>query len=233
MSKRIRFALERVVGWVPNLFVLVLLLGAGWWGHRHHWTLPHVGSQPSHTSLTKLARSSSSKSASPQPGKGALVENLPAIEFSSAEAARNCGILTSVARRQSMNETIVASGIVGYDQTRIAQLSVRVPGVVWRVEKRLGDGVERGDTLIIVDSFDVGAAKASLLEAAVVYRLKRQTRERLEEAQNAVAVRSLREAEAAEEVARAQRFNALQRLLNLGFALRLEEIDGLSSDAIA
>ena len=60
-----------------------------------------------------------------------------------------------------------------------------------------------------------------------------QTRQRLQVVENAVAVRMLREAEAAEEVARAQRFNALQRLLNLGFTLSLDEIDGLSSDAIA
>jgi multidrug efflux pump subunit AcrA (membrane-fusion protein) len=132
-----------------------------------------------------------------------------------------------------MTDVVEASGLVGYDQTRIAQLSVRVPGVVWRAEKRLGDLVEPGDVLMIVDSAEVGAAKASLLEAAVGYRLKMQTRQRLEAVQNAVSERNLREAEAAEDVAKAQRFNALQRLLNLGFTLSVDEIDGLTSDGIA
>jgi cobalt-zinc-cadmium efflux system membrane fusion protein len=162
-----------------------------------------------------------------------LVERLPAIEFPSAVAARNCGIRTGLSEQRAMDEAVTASGIVGYDQTRLAQLSVRTGGVVWKVEKRVGDLVERGDVLVIVDSAEVGTAKANLLEAAVLFHLKSQTRQRLEGLQGSVALRTLREAEAAEEVARAQRFNALQRLVNLGFSLRLEDIEGRSSDEIA
>ena len=88
-----------------------------------------------------------------------LVERLPAVEFTSVAAAKDCGILTTIARQQSMADIVEASGVVGYDQTRIAQLSVRVPGVVWRVEKRLGDFVHQGDVLMIVDSVEVGAPR--------------------------------------------------------------------------
>ncbi len=236
MSSHIRSAIVLLANWTPTILVFATLIGIGWWGHVYHWTLPKLFAPEAAAQHAPVPRAESkvSRVASPTPPQaGVLLEQLPAIEFSSVDATRNCGIETTVARRQSMNNVVVATGSVGYDQTLIAQLSSRVPGVVWRVEKRLGDFVQRGEVLVIIDSAEVGAAKASLLEAAVVYQLKRQTRQRLAEAQNAVAVRSLREAEAAEEVARAQRFNALQRLLNLGFSLHLNEIDGLSSDAIA
>jgi cobalt-zinc-cadmium efflux system membrane fusion protein len=236
MMNCVRFAAAKIIGWLPNLVVLAVLAGIGWWGHRNHWTLPHQG-QTHGKDSRPLTEKSPAATAETQPAaliRRTLVdEQLPPIEFSSAAAARRCGIATAVAWRQAMNDFVEASGAVGYDQTRLAQLSVRVPGIVWRVEKRVGERVERGDVLMIVDSAEVGAAKAALLEAAVVYRLKQQTRARLEEVQSSVSMRSLREAEAAEEVARAQRFNALQRLLNLGFALSLEEIEGLPSDAIA
>jgi len=241
MKNGLRFAAAKTVAWLPNFAVLAVLAGLGWWGHHYHWTLPQPGEAQGKESQGKdsrpLAAKGPSASAETQPAalfRRTLVdERLPAIEFSSAAAARRCGIVTAAAWRQAMNDFVEASGVVGYDQTHIAQLSVRVPGVVWRVEKRLGERVERGDVLMIVDAAEVGNAKAALLEAAVVYRLKQQTRARLEEVQSAVSMRSLREAEAAEEVARAQRFNALQRLLNLGFSLSLEEIEGLASDAIA
>jgi cobalt-zinc-cadmium efflux system membrane fusion protein len=229
MRSLVRSTAARIIAWVPNLFVLALLFAIGWWGHHYHWTIPTT-SAGQHSADEKDTALEVNSRALDSPG---LIQHLPAIEFPSVDAATNCGIVTTVARRQAMNEVVVASGTVGYDQTSIAQLSARVPGVVWRVERRLGDFVHRGDVLVIIDSAEVGAAKAALLEAAVVYRLKTETRRRLAEAQNAIAVRSMREAEAAEDVARAQRFNALQRLLNLGFSLRLSEIDGLSSDAIA
>ena len=158
---------------------------------------------------------------------------LPTIEFSSAEAANNCGIETSVAVERSIDEVVAAAGVVGYDETRLAQLAVRVPGIVWRVDKRLGDSVERGDILMIVDSAEVGNIKAALLEAIVVHNLKTQTVSRLEGIQGLVAGREMREALAAREVSKVQRFNAYQKLMNLGFTLDLDEIAGLSTDELA
>jgi len=230
-----RSATVLIAEWAPNLFVLAMLGSIGWWGHRHHWSWPELTREKAEVAQTtgKATSARGAPQATSAVEDGASLKPLPAIEFSSVKATRDCGILTTVAHQRSMSEIVQASGVVGYDQTRIAQLSVRVPGVVWRAEKHLGDLVEVGDILVVVDSAEVGTAKASLLEAAVGYRLKMQTRQRLQSVPNAVSERNLREAEAAEDVAKAQRFNALQRLLNLGFTLSVDEIDGLTSDAIA
>jgi multidrug efflux pump subunit AcrA (membrane-fusion protein) len=236
MNSRIRSAALSIAGWIPNLFVLGLLGAIGWWGHHNHWTwhgYSRESSSPIEASDADGKPRDVQENASFSSDGRQAFHRLPAIEFSSVQAARDCGILTTVAHQRSMADVVQASGVVGYDQTRIAQLSVRVPGVVWRAEKHLGDIVEAGDVLMVVDSAEVGAAKASLLEAAVGLRLKMQTRQRLEAVQSAVSERNLREAEAAEDVAKAQRFNALQRLLNLGFTLGVDEIDGLTSDVIA
>ena len=224
--------LERYLGkaarWLPNLIVFAALGGIGWWGHAHHWTLPRFSEL--------FAGAEATPEPTPPekpPARAATSPRLPTIEFSSAEAAKECGIETSAAFERSIDDVVAANGVVGYDETRLAQLSTRVPGFVWRVEKRLGDTVVPGDVLMIVDSADVGDAKAMLLEAAVVYNAKSKLVERLEGIQGLVAGRKLREAMAAREVSRAQRFNAFQRLVNLGFALRLEDIADLPTNELA
>lgn len=221
-----------------SVVVFAALVGVGWWGHHTHWTLPWMNEKPAANNAP--AAGPSPKSAEPytvasigRQESRKSTDELPSIEFSTASAAVDCGIATSIVEQRSMDETVTANGVVSYDQTHLAQLSVRVPGVVWRVERHVGDIVEAGDVLMIVDSAEIGAAKAALLEAAAVYNLKAQTRKRLQDVQVAISARSLHEAEAAEEVARAQRFNALQRLVNLGFSLRLDEIANESADEIA
>ncbi len=228
MEGRLQHIRARAARWLPNLLVFAALGCLGWWGHAHHWTIPRfselfAGAEAPPT-LTPPQAASERRS---------LSLRLPVIDFGSAEAAKNCGIETSVAIERSIDEVVTANGVVGYDETRLAQLATRVPGIVWRVEKRLGDTVVAGDVLMIVDSAEVGNAKAMLLEAAVVYNSKAKLVERLEGIQGLVAGRELREAEAAREVSRAQRFNAFQKLVNLGFALRLEEIADLPTNELA
>jgi len=214
---------------MTNLAVLAVLAAIGWWGHATHWSFISLGdTAPENAALTSLNAGHTPRDASP-----ILLDHLPAIEFATADAAYNCGIMTGRAEQQSMDDVVTASGVVGYDQTHLAQLAVRVPGIVWRVEKRVGDAVRPGDVLVIVDSAEVGDAKAALLEAAVVFNLKTQNLERLEKLEDVLAVRELREAQAAREVSRAQRFNAVQKLANLGFPLHLEDIANLSGDELA
>jgi cobalt-zinc-cadmium efflux system membrane fusion protein len=78
----------------------------------------------------------------------------------------------------------------------------------------------------------VGDAKARLLEACVTYDLKTKNFERLTSIKNTIAARELIEAEAALDLSRTQRFNALQKLINLGFELNLSEIESRSPDEV-
>jgi cobalt-zinc-cadmium efflux system membrane fusion protein len=108
---------------------------------------------------------------------------------------------------------------VEYDETHFAQLAARTPGFAWRVDKKVGDVVRKGEVLAVLDSNDVGKAKAELLEAAVTFHLKYETFHRLEESRSSVPERSIREADAAEKLAHVRLLNAQQTLINLGLPL--------------
>ncbi|MGQ0637266.1 MAG: efflux RND transporter periplasmic adaptor subunit [Planctomycetaceae bacterium] len=245
MQSRQSNSLFKAISWVPNVVVLAILATIGYWGHHSHWKLPRfaqvVGADVGEGSAPgpgegAIGRGAQARSAEGQPKAAAASQipgRLPGIEFPSPEAARSCGVESGFAERRLMDDRVVANGVVDYDQTHFAQLSARAAGIVWRVEKRVGDVVERGDVLVIVDAGEVGRAKADLLEAAVMYKLKTNTLERLRAIQASVPARELREAEAAWELARVQRFNALQTLVNLGLPLRQEEITRLPTEDLA
>lgn len=226
---------------MTRVVVLGVLCGLFWVGHSTHWSL--FGASESHQGQPKepaapaapvqTAAAQATNDDASRRRHSIVPRDLPVVEFPSAEAARKCGVETAEVTHQPMADVITANGIVGYDQTHFAQLSVRVPGIVWRVEKLLGDAVKRCDVLAIFDAADVGQAKADLLEAAVLCTLKTQTLKRLQSLENVVPVRDIREAEAAQEFSRTQRFNAMQKLVNLGFPIRLEDIESLSSDDLA
>ena len=232
----------RWLAWVPNVAVITALMAIGWWGHTYHWTIPKFSTLVGDNSADK------STPAAPEPEAltvtaekpivdGAEVKDpfdeLPSIEFDSSEAAKNCGVTTGVAEARPTDEVIAAHGVVTYDPLRLAQLAVRTSGIVWRVEKRTGDFVQKGDVLVVVDSAEVGDAKANLIEAAAVYKLKVQDLSLLENVEGMVPARQIREAAAAKEVAHARLFNAHQKLVNLGFSLELDKIIELSVRELA
>lgn len=225
-----------VTAWLNSLLVLAMLGLIGWWGHTYHWQFSgksHASGSPQSSPTGSVASDESGVLPDKPNVTVSTADHLPSIEFSSAAGAKDSGINVVPVERKSMDEVVLANGVVDYDQTKVAQLSLRVGGSVWRVEKHLGDYVERGETLAIVDSAAVGEAKANLLEACVVYRLKTQHLGRISKIKDAVAGREIIELEAATELARTQRFNAFQKLINLGFKIQLEEIETLSADELA
>lgn len=86
------------------------------------------------------------------------------IQFASAEAVRKAGVKLETVQERPMAASLTSSGEVEYDQTRVARLSARAAGTVWRVEKELGQQVSRGEVLALVDSAEVGRAKSEFLQ---------------------------------------------------------------------
>ncbi|MGD9648931.1 MAG: efflux RND transporter periplasmic adaptor subunit [Pirellulales bacterium] len=221
-------------GWLPTLAVLASLGAIGWCGHATHWDPSHLSELWEEEPEAPPAQPAKhAEGSSPTTVKPVAVDPLPVVEFPSRAAAQKCGISTGVAEARAMNDYIRANGVVEYDQTHLAQLTVRVPGVVWRVERRVGDVVAQGDILAIIDAAEVGEAKAQLLQACVEFNLKVQTVERLRDLSTAIPARELREAEAEVELSRAHRFNAIQKLVNLGYPLHLDDIKALSVEDLA
>ena len=152
------------------------------------------------------------------------------IQFASVEAVEQAGVDIALVARQPVVETVTGNGEITYDETRLANLSSRVPGTIWRVEKRIGDRVRAGEALAVVDAMAIGQAKAELVDALVNERLQRATVERLQRLSGQVVAASrVLEAEAAFEKAQVQVLAAQQTLANLGLSVDLAALRVLPS----
>ncbi|MFO0842254.1 MAG: efflux RND transporter periplasmic adaptor subunit [Gemmataceae bacterium] len=149
------------------------------------------------------------------------------LQFASLEAFRKSGMQVAHVGVGLVSETVAAPGEVVYDPTRVARLSPRLAGTVWRVEKKVGDRVREGEVLALVDAADVGKAKSAFLQALFQVELKRKTLEGLNAASASVREQSIREAEAALEEAKVQLVTAGQALTNLGMPASADRLRGL------
>lgn len=157
------------------------------------------------------------------------------IQFASIEAAEKAGIDIAIVDTAPIVEAISANGEVVYDQSRLAQMSSRTAGTVTRVFKQTGDRVVRGEILALIDSVEVGKAKADFLQALAHDRLVHATLERLRPlaARGDVPERQFREAENADEEAHITLLASRQVLANLGLTVDQEALSRLSIDDAA
>ena len=203
--------------WLTSIATVAALSAVGWYGHHTHWTFGLAGHDDHHHGPAAGEASHETAAATSHDRGHDLVE------FDSPEAVSRAGIeVVPVEERPLVNELAV-NGVVTYDERRIAQLSTRVTGSVWRVEKHLGDEVRKGDVLVIVESSDVGRLKAEFLNALVAFEAKREQLSILEEVQGAVMGRQIREARSALREATNHLTNAEQALVNLGFEISATE----------
>src|SRR5262249_21557717 len=152
------------------------------------------------------------------------------IEFPSAEAVRKAGIRVAPAQVQALAHYVTANGMLDYEPSRYAQLASRAPGTVFRVEKEIGDKVQKGEVLALFESAGVGRAKADLVQSLAQVDVRTKTLQRLKLAGEVVSGGHLSEAEAALREARIRLFNDQQKLLNLGVMLRLEDVAALPDE---
>ncbi|HEB53474.1 MAG TPA: efflux RND transporter periplasmic adaptor subunit [bacterium] len=88
------------------------------------------------------------------------------IRFASPDVAVRAGLEIQEVVRAPLRRMVSAPAELRYDATRHAMLASRASGYVVAVHKQLGDRVERGDVLLVVDSAELGTAKSELLQAA-------------------------------------------------------------------
>jgi cobalt-zinc-cadmium efflux system membrane fusion protein len=218
--------------WALSILTTAVLVAIGWFGHATHWTFGFGGHDDHHAAAPAVApppAAPPSTAADSSAGDASAA----AVSFPSREAMDRTGIeLVPVEERPVVSE-IVASGVVQYDQRNVAQLSARVPGSVWRVEKHLGDVVRKGDVLLLVESRDVGRLKADFLNALVAHESRREQLAILEEVKGAVLGRQIREAKAALREARNHLTNAEQALVNLGLDVSIAAYEPLDDETRA
>lgn len=150
------------------------------------------------------------------------------VQFASPEAVRKAGVILRPVETRTMTDTVQAPGEIDYDRTRLAQLAPRVAGTLWSMSVQLGDRVTTGQLIALVDSAEVGRAKAAMVEALARLDVHGRRLTRLQGSGQDVVMRStLEDAEAQAREARVQVFNAEQALANLGLPVSAEHLQGL------
>jgi multidrug efflux pump subunit AcrA (membrane-fusion protein) len=234
MRARVHRLLRNGLSQIPTLLILAVLVTLLCWGHFRHWEVPRFAEL-----WGRLASASHSTSASPPPPPTAVRRLEPAssgagaayeIRLGSPEAIRKVGMRFARAEERPLTWYVTGTGRLDFDQTRYAELTSRLPGTVWRVLKREGDHVRAGDVLALVAAAEVGQAKAKLLEALVQVDLRNRTLKRYQAAASAIPAVAIFNASASLREARLQLHNSHQALLNLGLALRLEDVARLSEE---
>lgn len=156
----------------------------------------------------------------------------PIVQVPTMEVLRVAGVQTTPAEVRPLIETIEANAESGYDMTRYAQVGSRAPGFAALVRVKAGESVKKGAVLGLVDSAEVGKAKAELLQAAASLESKRAALERVKTSTTA-GFRNKSEqiaAEAEVKEARIRLFNSRQALTSLGLVVPEAMLEGVPDE---
>lgn len=146
------------------------------------------------------------------------------------EAARQAGIQVAVAGTRQLRSVVVLPGEVRFNEERTAAVAARFDGVITEAKKSLGEPVEAGETLAILDSRALADARADYIESVhrlelaqeVFVREKQLMERKIGVEQDFLKTRhEMEEAEIRKQTAR-------QKLVALG--LKPSELDGLAME---
>ena len=153
-----------------------------------------------------------------RPPNQTCLKNTLRVQFSSADTAKNAGLQFERIQLRNVSHTISCNAVMVYDGNRYARLTPRAPGVVSQVNKDLGDVVSSGDVLAMVDSTDLGTAKAEYLQALALVSLwkRNYSREQTLFKKRVSTERELFESETRLAESKISLSRAGQRLKNLG-----------------
>lgn len=142
------------------------------------------------------------------------------VTLASPAVSRTAGFEYAEIRAGALSKEIRRNAEIVYDANQYARLSTRAPGVIVEVRRDLGDLVERGEVVAVVDSIALGSAKADLLQASELLALwsANAEREGTLMSKGAGTERDVLEAKTRLAEARISVSRARQRLGNLGLS---------------
>ncbi|MCI0460246.1 MAG: efflux RND transporter periplasmic adaptor subunit [Gemmataceae bacterium] len=196
---------------------------------------PKVAQLPNNPQLdpADLARSQQALAFKPRPENDSKWGDRPRrLQFPSREAFERMAITVQPVKRGRVVEYVSAAGEIHYEHTKIARLSARLPGTVWRVCKQLGEPVKKDEVVALIDSAEVGRARTEYLQAISQLALRELTLKRLEQAGTTPEARMF-DAVAAVQEGQLRLLTAEQVLGNLGLPVRTEEWKGLPPAEVA
>lgn len=154
-----------------------------------------------------------------EPKEGECANTLVRIHLA-PEVEKQLDLTYVTAEMKPVSETIGANAETRYPPEKYARVAPRIPGVIRQVKAALGQEVEAGAVLCVIESIDFGQAKSEYLQALAILGLRRKTLEREQElAKEKVSTgREVQEAQTAKEEADLALGRAAQRLATLGLA---------------
>ena len=157
----------------------------------------------------------SASSSGPPPS---ALRSLPLVRLAGSDTAAKAGIEVQSVARGDIAPFVIANGEVGYDETHLARVRPRVAGIIREVRAKPGDHAEQGQLLAVIDSAELGQAKADYLAAMPLVELWTETlaRQRGLSEKGLVAEKLILESETELRRAKAETIKAGQRLRNLG-----------------
>jgi cobalt-zinc-cadmium efflux system membrane fusion protein len=184
--------------------------------------------------LERAARALALKERKENSSKSKLHERR--LQVASEDAMQKMGIEVAPVLREPIVESISAGGEVTFEQPRVIPISSTVAGRLWMITPQgtLGAQVKRGDVLALLDSVEVGKAKAELLQAYAQIELRKKTVDRLRSLSDTggVSLAKMNEAETALREARIRMAGAQQTLNNMGLPIHIDEQVKLSPEEL-
>jgi cobalt-zinc-cadmium efflux system membrane fusion protein len=98
----------------------------------------------------------------------------------SPAAVAELKLKTSLAERRVLGQTIRATAVIRANDNRLAHVSPRIPGKVAEVKAVLGNRVEAGQILALLDSLELGEKKSAFLQSRANLNVARRNYEREE-----------------------------------------------------
>lgn len=146
----------------------------------------------------------------------------------SPEALRSLTLQTAPVERRPLTEDIRVTAVIKPNENRLAHVSPRISGRVVEVYKLLGDTAKTGEVLAVLDSVELGKAKADYLKFQALTNVQGKNYQRAQRlfAQHIVSQKEVLEAEAAYLAVQAE-FEAAHATLHL-YGLSNEETHRLT-----
>jgi len=155
-----------------------------------------------------------------QAEKKADIRPLSIVKLKRPGLAGKIGLKTAPATEERHAHQLRGNAEAAYNASRYAEVRPRIAGFAREVKVEAGDEVRRGQVLAVIDSAEVGSAKAQYITAAAEVALAEATHKRTTTLvqKDALPGKNQLEAETAVNRSRAGLMDAEQRLRNLGLA---------------
>jgi cobalt-zinc-cadmium efflux system membrane fusion protein len=102
------------------------------------------------------------------------------IRFLDPSIARQAGIEVTRVRSRRMSAAVDVLAEVEFDATRVARITPRVAGVAREVRVNLGDEVQAGQVLAVLDSVVLGEARSAYIEREQDFRVAEAEHQRIQ-----------------------------------------------------